>query len=211
MKEIFEDIIKNNRWKKHPCGPGSTLKYTENLRTNLGSVLKKHKISSMLDAPCGDYSWMSVTDLPSISTYIGADIVEFLINQNKKNYPTVNFKTLDLTTDSLPDVDLLFCRDCLLHLSFEDIDKVFYNISKSKIKYVVLSNWFEDACNDKDIKTGEARYINFLDSPYNFNPPLDNVVDYVNGFPRRELMLWPTSVINNYIKGKYNGQELISR
>ena len=39
MKEIFEDIVKHNRWKKHPCGPGSTFGYTENLRLNLGKFL----------------------------------------------------------------------------------------------------------------------------------------------------------------------------
>jgi hypothetical protein len=202
MKEIFENIVKHKKWKKHPCGPGSTLNYTTNLRLHLGAVLEKHKIISMLDAPCGDYSWMSITDLPSITTYIGGDIVEFLINENIQKYPRINFRTLDLTTDRLPDVDLLFCRDCLLHLSFEDINKVFKNISQSNVKYILLSNWYEDAENTRDIQTGDARYINFLDDPFNFTNPIDSIVDFVDGFPHRKMLLWSKEVIDNYVKGK---------
>jgi hypothetical protein len=202
MKEIFEDIVKHNRWKKHPCGPGSTFGYTENLRLNLGSFLKKHNITSMIDAPCGDYSWMSVTDLPSIQEYIGGDIVEFLIEANQKKYPNHVFKQIDLTRDTLPDVDLLFCRDCLLHLSFKDIDNVFKNISRSNIKYVLLSNWYEDSENSRDIQTGEARYISFLENPYNFSQPIDSITDFVEGFPRRKMVLWSKEVIDNYVKGK---------
>jgi hypothetical protein len=202
MKEIFENIVKHKKWKVHPCGPGSTLEYTLNLRSQLGKILEKHNITSMIDVPCGDYSWMSVTDLPSITTYIGGDIVEFLIEENRQKYPQINFKTLDLTIDSLPNVDLLFCRDCLLHLSFADIDKVFDNISRSNIKYILMSNWFEDAENYKDIETGRARYINFLENPFNFKNPIDTITDYINGFPKREMMIWPKSVVDNYIKGK---------
>ena len=202
MKEIFEDIVKHNRWKKHPCGPGSTFGYTENLRLNLGKFLEKHNITSMIDAPCGDYSWMSVTDLPSIQKYVGGDIVEFLIKANQEKYPNHKFKQIDLTQDILPNVDLLFCRDCLLHLSFEDIDKVFKNISRSNIKYVLLSNWYEDAENSRNIQTGEARYLNFLESPFNFTQPIDSITDFVDGFPRRKMLLWSKEVIDNYIKGK---------
>lgn len=202
MKEIFEDIVKHSRWKKHPCGPGSTFGYTENLRSNLGKFLEKHNITSMIDAPCGDYSWMSVTELPSIQEYIGGDIVEFLIKSNQEKYPNHIFKQIDLTQDTLPDVDLLFCRDCLLHLSFKDIDSVFKNISRSNIKYVLLSNWYEDAENGRDIQTGEARYINFLESPFNFAQPIDSITDFVDGFPRRHMLLWSKEVIDNYIKGK---------
>jgi len=202
MKEIFEDIIKNNRWKKHPCGPGSTFVYTENLRLNLGKFLEKHNITSMVDAPCGDYSWMHVTSLPSITTYIGGDIVDFLLDDNKNKYPDICFQKLDLTCDQLPDVDLLFCRDCLLHLSFEDINKVFKNISRSNIKYILLSNWYEDAENVRDIQTGNARYLNFLEAPFNFKNPIDSIVDFVDGFPRRKMLLWPKEIIDNYIKGK---------
>jgi hypothetical protein len=190
MKEIFTDIVLNSRWTQHPCGPGSTMKYTENLRKNIVPLINKHEIKSMLDLPCGDFSWMSTTNITEELDYIGADIVEELIKQNKNKYPNVNFKVLDLTTDKLPKVDLLFCRDCLLHLSFKDIDKAFTNMSESGIKYVLLSNWYEDAQNNSDIKTGSNRYLDFINSPYNFGEGLDYIDDWIPGFPKRRMILW---------------------
>jgi hypothetical protein len=201
MKQVFEDIVQNWRWKKHPCGPGSTLNYTEQLRNKLAPLLLKHSIHSMFDAPCGDYSWMCETALPDIK-YSGGDIVEFMIEQNKLTYPNVEFCVFDLTQDPIPKVDVLFCRDCLLHLSFEAIDHVLANISSSDIKYVLMSNWFEDAENHRDIDNGNSRYIDFTQPPYNFGPPVDSIVDYVDGFPRREMMLWPKPVVDLYIKRK---------
>lgn len=198
MKEVFTDIVQNWRWKKHPCGPGSTLGYTENLRQHLGLFLSKHGIISMFDAPCGDYSWMSKTDLGAVS-YSGGDIVEFMVQNNRTLYPDVDFCVFDLTTDSLPKVDLLFCRDCLLHLSFADIDRVLRNISNSEIKYVLMSNWFDAAENNRDITTGSWRYVNFVIDPYDFGQPIDSIVDYVDGYPQRAMMLWPKTVVDAYV------------
>lgn len=200
MKEVFSDIIKNWRWKKHPCGPGSTLEYTENLRNALPELIKKHKILSILDAPCGDFSWMSTITFNSDINYIGADIVDFMIEENKKKYPEKDFRILDITKDSFPDVDLLICRDCLLHLSNADIIKTFKNISSSNIKYILLSNWYEDFNNLKDIPTGKHRYINFLEEPYFFEPPLDEIIDYIDGFPKRKMVLWKKDTIDNFIR-----------
>ena len=64
MKDIFEDIIKNRRWREVLCGSGSTIHYTKTLRESLVGFLQKHNINSMFDAPCGDYSWMSLVEFP---------------------------------------------------------------------------------------------------------------------------------------------------
>jgi hypothetical protein len=190
MKEIFTDIVLNNKWTQHPCGPGSTMEYTENMRRELVPLLNRHNIKSVLDLPCGDFSWMSTTNIEKEVDYIGADIVEEMISQNRLKYPSVDFRVLDLTTDRLPKVDLLFCRDCLLHLSLEDINKAFRNIVKSEIKYILLSNWYEDVQNTTDIKTGSNRYINFLNDPYNFGVEIDSISDFIPGFPKRKMLLW---------------------
>jgi hypothetical protein len=202
MKEIFTDIVLNSKWKKHPCGPGSTMGYTKNLREKLIPLLESYKIKSILDLPCGDFSWMSTTGITDTIDYIGADIVEPMILANKKNYPGVDFRVLDLTKDILPNVELIFCRDCLLHLSFNDIDKALTNIANSNIKYILMSSWFEDATNDRDITTGAWRYINFTAGPYNFGKPEASLSDWIEGFPRREMMLWPIETIKEYIENK---------
>lgn len=200
MKEIFEDIIKNWKWKKHPCGPGSTLIYTENLRQQLPLILKKYDITSMIDIPCGDFSWMNGVLFPKNFKYIGADIVDFLIEDNREKYSGKEFQVIDITKDNIPDVDLLFCRDCLLHLSNENIIKTFQNIKRSNIKYIMMSNWFDEFDNFKDIPNGKHRYLNFLEPPYMFNSPIDEIVDFIDGFPKRKMLLWEKNVINKFLE-----------
>jgi hypothetical protein len=200
MKDVFANIIEKRKWSTHICGPGSTMSYTEGLRNDLLPFLQKHDISSILDIPCGDFSWMSTTNITEELDYIGADIVDSLITNAKISYPNVDFRVLDLTKDELPQVDLIFCRDCLLHLSLKDVDKAFYNIAKSNIKYILTSNW-ADADNTKDIATGNHRFLNFKASPYSFGSGIDAIKDWVPGFPKREMILWDVDeTIRTYVK-----------
>ena len=199
MEEIFDNIIKKKKWTQHPCGPGSTLQYTEHLRKNLSKVLDEYDINSMLDIPCGDFSWMSTINFPSGFTYIGADIVSDMILNVQIKYPNFKFIRLDITKDKLPTADLFFIRDCLLHFSFKDIRSAFENIIKSNPKYIMTSNWFEGYNNFQDINTGNGRTLNFLESPFNFGLPLVSIKDYIKGFPKRKMLLWKAEVIQNYL------------
>lgn len=208
MKSVFERIINNKEWTQHICGPGSTIEYTENLRKNLNEFLLKYKITSFLDIPCGDYSWMNLITLSPSIRYIGADVVDSLIDQNQKNYPSIDFRVLDITKDKLPAVDLLFCRDCFLHLSFTDLHLALTNISNSEIKYVLMSNWNNNKRNYDDIETGGSRIINFLEPPFEFTNPIDSIIDFIPGYPKRSLMLWPKSTIDNYLRSKNNEKKI---
>lgn len=204
MKDIFEKIIVDNVWKidniDTPCGPGSTLEYTSQLRKELPNFLLKHNIQSMLDAPCGDFLWMSKIDLPTKFKYLGGDISETLIKHNKENYKDFEFFLFDITTDNFPDVDLLLCRDCLIHFSFSDIDKFFNNIVNSNIKFILLTNHKKDRYNFKDISTGDCRPVNFTKAPYNFENPVDVINDSCENFIERDLCLWSVDAIRRYLK-----------
>lgn len=201
MKEIFEDIIKHRRWQDVLCGTGSTMAFTEPLRGNLKSFLEKHNLKSMLDAPCGDYSWMSKTELPENFKYIGADIVQSLVDSNKENYPGVEFYCIDLAKDALPDVDVLFCRDCLIHLSIADIKLVFGNIAKSNIQYIMLTNYHAPSMGD--IPTGGFRGTNFTVDPFNFEDPIESMLDWIPGTSnhnqKKDISLWHRSTIEKYL------------
>jgi hypothetical protein len=199
MKEIFETIVNNNHWRSAGtvCGNGSTMAYTDYLRQHLGAFLEKHNINSMFDAPCGDYTWMSETHLPSGLKYIGGDIVESLIDKNKTLYPDVEFCVVDIAQDLLPDVDLLFCRDCLIHLSHADIKRVFENIVLSNIKYVMMTSYANS--DNMDIKTGDFRGVNFLTAPYDFALPIDSIEDWIPGYPPRSMCLWSRSTFVEFL------------
>lgn len=200
MKEIFSNIVNNGHWRAGTtvCGNGSTMQYTDYLRQNLGAFLEKHSITSMFDAPCGDYVWMSKTALPANLQYIGGDIVDSLIERNRIAYPGVDFRIVNIAEDSLPDVDLLFCRDCLIHFSHADIRKVFENIARSTIKYVLMTSYAHS--DNADIPTGGFRGVNFLQAPYNLEPPIDSIEDWIPGYSPRSMCLWSRETILEYLK-----------
>lgn len=199
MKDVFTNIIKNRYWRDVPCGSGSTLEFTAPLRENLKSFLESNNIKSMLDAPCGDYSWMSITSLPENFKYIGGDIVEFMIHENQEKFPGVEFTCVDITTDALPDVDLMFCRDCLIHLSHHDIRRFFENFVKSKIEYLMVTNAYPDNPQaNQEIVTGDYRPTDFTVAPYNFSDPVD-WIDDSGSHEQKVLALWHRGAIEDFL------------
>lgn len=189
MKDVFTDIIANRRWnKKVPCGSGSSIPNTRFIRDALPGFLLKYRIGSMFDAPCGDHSWMSLIDFPKDFYYVGGDIVDFLIEQNRFTWPHKEFRVFDLTVDVLPEVDLLFCRDCLIHLSNDDLVRVFDNIVSSNIKYVLTTSYHGFNADNRNIETGQFRRLDLQREPFNLPTPIDFIED---GAPyRRKMCLW---------------------
>ena len=203
MKSIFENIIRNRYWADSLCGTGSTMDFTYPLRLNLPDVLKRHNINSMLDAPCGDHSWFSTMELHDGFVYNGADIVIDLIKQNRVDYPGVNFSVLDISQDPLPTVDLLFCRDCLIHFSDEDVVCTLKNIAQSSIKYVMLTTYDDSCYNNVNINTGEFRPISFTQKPYQLLNPLESILDWVPGTRNQNqikyMTLWHIDSIRDHV------------
>lgn len=204
MKDIFEEIISQRRWADATCGTGSRIDFTAPLREKLPSLLAQYNITSMLDAPCGDYSWMSLVEIPETVKYTGGDIVGFMIDKNRETYPGVEFIELDITSDALPEVDLLFCRDCLIHFGTADVQKTLQNIASSTIKYVLLTSYHDDCYSNRDIATGDFRPISFTKEPFDLGTPLESIVDWIpgtrNGDSVKFINLWSTSSIRDYLK-----------
>ena len=191
LSERFNEIYKKNYWGdfQSVSGPGSSLKNSKNIRRVLKKILEKHKISSITDAPCGDCNWIRNIFRNSKVKYLGLDIVPELINKNKIKYKdkkNLNFKILDLTTNTIPAADLIICRDLLFHLSFQDGKKFLRNLSKSKYKYFLTTSHSNGIKNDfenlKDIKSGDFRRINIFKKPYNFKKKYELCIkDFCDG------------------------------
>lgn len=194
--QVFESIYKNNTWgdAESASGKGSNLEQTQTVRIELPKLLAQFEIKSMLDLPCGDYYWMNHTELGSVS-YIGADIVGRMIDKNNQTYQqdNVRFEVLNIIEDRLPTVDLLFCRDCLVHLSEENVFKAIDNIRQSGISYL-LTTTFPDTLENTDILTGQWRRINLQVPPYSFPQPLAKILENYPGadesFADKTLALW---------------------
>jgi len=196
MKNIFEDIIRNRRWSEVTCGSGSTLKNTQPVREQLVPLLEKYNITSMADIPCGDFSWMSQVNFPENFRYVGGDIVGFMVEENRRRHPGVEFLEFDLVQDLIPDVDLLFCRDCLFHFSLQDIRRALVNICRSNIKYVMFTSYYDGA--NHDIVTGAFRPLDFTSAPFNFPKPIDFVHEAITNETRR-ICLWSIDTIKDYV------------
>jgi len=193
-QEVFTDIYRNNYWQnpQSVSGPGSTLEQTEALRFELPKLLQTLGIKTLLDAPCGDFNWMKEIDLTFLDSYIGADIVPELVesNQTRHSKPNITFKQLNIISDPLPQVDAILCRDCFIHLSFNDIFTAIANFKRSKSTYL-LATTFTNAQNVFDIKTGGWHIINLTQYPFNFPEPLAIINEGFQGqYADKCLALW---------------------
>lgn len=174
VEDKFTKIYNDNYWqdKESRSGSGSSLSSTENIRNHLLKIFDKFKIKKVFDAPCGDFNWMYHVMKHQDIDYCGADIVEDLIILNKTEYENdrIKFKKLDIRTDTLPKSDLMICRDCLFHFSFDDINLFLKNFLSSDIKYILLTinPTEEENFKNKDIVTGDFRLTNFFLEPFNF-------------------------------------------
>lgn len=177
VREVFGKAYRENIWNSHESvsGEGSTLSATQVIRSHLPLVLKLREARVLLDAPCGDFNWMQHTDLGGVS-YIGGDIVGAIVRANQERFgnDSRRFTELDIIRDALPDADVMLCRDCLIHLSFLDIDAFLKNLHRSQIKYL-LTNTYPDRTENIDIATGQFRPVNLRIAPFDFPEPLSLV------------------------------------
>lgn len=173
-QDVFTSYFNDNKWgdQSSRSGKGSNLSSTEDVIKLLPIIFKEYNIKSMVDLPCGDFYWMKHVDLNGI-IYTGADIVPEIIDLNKSKFESVgiNFLMLDITKDKMPDCDLIFSRDCLVHLSNELVHSALENIKKSNVKYF-LTTHYPDIETNEDIVTGEWRAINICKAPFFFGNPI---------------------------------------
>jgi hypothetical protein len=175
-KELFTSYFYNNTWQgvESVSGPGSDSYLTHNLIREMNALIKFFDIKSILDIPCGDWNYMKHIELDGIS-YIGADIVDPLIEQNRQKYEsdTITFEVLDIRHDYLPTVDLIITRDCLVHLPNKDIVSALENIKRSESQYLLTTtfNFLSQEVN-KDIEIGDWRKIDLMRSPFELISPL---------------------------------------
>ena len=117
---------------------------------------------------------MQETELPENVMYLGADIVPELIEGNNRQFGNDrrSFRKLNLLEDALPKADLVFCRDCLVHLSFADINRAIVNLKQSGSTYLLTTHFAGPARKNVDIFTGQWRPLNLTRGPLFFPEPL---------------------------------------
>jgi glycosyltransferase involved in cell wall biosynthesis len=203
-QDTFTRIYQNNQWgnSESRCGPGSTVSDAANLRQHLPALFEQFNITSVLDAPCGDFNWMRLVVEATAIRYVGADVVADIVSSNRRfESDRVTFVSLDITTDTLPKADLMICRDCLFHLSYEATRAFLENFVRADISYLLTTTHKNpNRFVNRDIATGGFRPMDLFSSPYNLDPqPLMRIDDWLAPEPEREMCLWSRAQIQSQL------------
>ncbi|MEU7227955.1 class I SAM-dependent methyltransferase [Streptomyces chrestomyceticus] len=184
MQGIFGALYASDSWKLFPggdgknenlsrSGSGSDLVQTAALRRELPELISRLGVRSFLDMPCGDFYWMSQVEL-GVDAYLGADIVPEVVEQNERKFgrPDRAFRVLDITRSRIPQVDMIFSRDCLVHFSNADVRAALRNVKRSGSTYFATTTFTGRADNADDIETGGWRSLNLCRAPFSLPAPL---------------------------------------
>ena len=189
-KTVFTSIFKSKHWAHGDIpdeyisvsGHGSNIntEQSSNLISSLVEFIKKNKINSILDMPCGDFLWMNkLLKQTEIRNYLGLDIVEEIIDQNIKLYENENirFRSCDIVDyETSEEFDLVLMRDFFIHTNNEDIRRILMNIKKMNVKYFAFENY--SISKNVDVIPGKHRKINLKLHPFNLMEPFYSFKDF---------------------------------
>jgi hypothetical protein len=197
LRQRFERIHDSNLWgaAESTSGLGSEMDATMVLRAELPRLLARLGTTSLLDAPCGDAGWISATSLGV--GYVGIDIVPALVERLQARAAagdiSGDYRLADITRDPLPACDAILCRDCLVHLSFANIERAIANFRRSRAAWLIATTFPEWQAN-RDCEDGDWRALNFERAPFCWGTPVEllneNCVEADGGWRDKSLGVW---------------------
>lgn len=116
LGSVFTRIYAGDTWG-NGSGPGSDPANVRAYLDYLQDFLRRHQIRSIVDCGCGDWQLMRTIDLTGID-YLGIDYVDSVVERNRREFgaPNLRFAQGDFTSMTLPEADLVICKDALQHL-----------------------------------------------------------------------------------------------
>jgi SAM-dependent methyltransferase len=201
LAQRFRRIHDTNLWSaESPSGPGSEIDATAVLRAELPRLLARLGATSLLDAPCGDAGWINWANLGV--RYVGVDIVPALIESLQAradaNDIRGEYHLADIAGDALPRCDAILCRDCLVHLSFANIDRAVANFVRSGAVWLIATT-FPDWQANGDCEDGDWRALNFERAPFRWRSPVEllneNCLEAGGGWRDKSLGVWRLAAI----------------
>ena len=180
-KAVMEQIYKQHLWGGSGfdfySGEGShnqniTKSYIETVSSFFQSQNKK---LTVCDLGCGDFN-IGKNFLGHAEYYYAIDIVESLIERNKKLYKATHleFQCLDISKDNIPQADCVILRQVLQHLSNNEIKGILKKIEN--YKYIILTEHIphgdfmpnKDKIASQGIRLKQHSGIDLLAEPFNF-------------------------------------------
>lgn len=190
----FTAIWASAAWGEPRSSAYSRPEFASGVMRELPRFIERYGIRSMLDAPCGDLTWIRQVRFPPGFRYIGADVVAALIAQVSAAHPGWDLRVLDLLADRLPLADLWLCRDCLTLYSWADQERILRQfLDRRTGGWLALTSHFNHS--NADEPSGREREVNYRAAPFCFPPPAEQVVDWAweeerPGLKPRALCFW---------------------
>jgi hypothetical protein len=197
LRERFQRIHDTNLWgaEASVSGLGSELDATATLRAELPALLRRLGVTSLLDAPCGDAGWIVRADLGVriIGVDIVPDLIDALRERGARGEIEGDYGLADITQDALPRCDAILCRDCLVHLSFANIERAIGNFKSSGAVWLITTT-FPEWQQNIDSEDGDWRALNFERAPFTLGPPVElineNCLEVGGGWRDKSLGVW---------------------
>jgi len=174
-------------------GPGSSLAASEAIREGIPRVLDRLGVRSVLDAGCGDLNWIATIPL-NLDLFIGVDVVHRHFGRKVGgNHCRQLFLCRDLALGPLPTVDLILCRDALVHLSLRHSCDVIRRFIGSGSTYLMATT-FTDVTSNDELCGRRWRPLNLQLPPFGFPQPLCKICEHctIGGgrYSDKHLALW---------------------
>lgn len=175
MTQIYEMHLWGGKNFDFYSGAGShDFEITTPYLKSIIAFLESHNNSlTVCDLGCGDFNIGKHLTKYS-KKYIAVDIVESLIERNKKLFKEDNlaFHALDISKQELPPADCIILRQVLQHLSNQEIQKVVEKLIN--YKYVILTEHIplghfspnKDIISGQGIRLKQNSGVNILEVPF---------------------------------------------
>lgn len=154
----FSSIYENNTWGPG-SGVGSMPEYAQPYALMLQRFLDEHEIKSVVDLGCGDWQFSRLIDWSGVD-YLGLDVVESVIGENKREFATdtIGFEVVTVG-QPLPPADLLLCKDMLQHLPLGVVADYLAEFRQRYKHALVTNDAYPDAAVNSECPPGAGRAI----------------------------------------------------
>jgi trans-aconitate methyltransferase len=187
--ETFSKIYAQDIWNGG-SGPGSTPEATVPYRELIQKHINSSHVSKVVDLGCGDWQFSQFLDWSNVK-YLGVDIVENVIQENRRRFEAKNIEFIksDLVDFIPSECDLIISKDVLQHLSNSSIKKIFKNLRGTKAQIIVTNDVILDSTlRNSDTRDGGYRPLDLSLPPFQFST--EPLLEWnSNGFIKRTVLV----------------------
>lgn len=149
-----------------PCGSGSRIDNTANIRKRLPDLVKELEVRSICDAGAGDRHWMQLIEWDV--GYQGFDL-----------FPRdSSVKRCDIRSEPLPSCDLIICRQVMNHMCAPDVLRTLELFRRSG-QYLLATH---HAVENRPDRFESYNNWNLLSEPFALGVPLELIPDHRDFF-----------------------------